>query len=87
MTGLFARLGEEWDDFSATPHDYVVDGDRVVVFGRYKAVYKATGAALDSPLVHSWTVEGGKLARFQQYTDTAALVAAMTAAPTISKFQ
>lgn len=78
MTGLFARLGEEWDDFSATPHEYVVDGDRVIVLGRYNETYKATGVALDIPFVHSWTVTDGKLAAFQQYTDTAALVAAMT---------
>ncbi|GEM_PF-269239 len=77
MTGLFSRLGEEWDDFSATPQEYVVDGDRVVVFGRYKETYKATGVSLDIPFVHSWTVKDGKLIAFQQYTDTAALVAAM----------
>jgi hypothetical protein len=77
MTGLFARLAEEWDDFSATPHEYVVDSDRVIVFGRYNETYKATGVSLDIPFVHSWTVKDGKLAAFQQYTDTAALVAAM----------
>lgn len=77
MSRIFARLGEEWDEFSATPNEYVAQGDRVVVFGRYKEVYKATGVALDIPFVHSWTVKDGKLARFQQYTDTAALVAAM----------
>lgn len=78
MSGLFARQGEEWDDFSATPQEYVATGDRVVVFGRYKEVYKATGIALDIPFVHSWTVKDGKLSAFQQYTDTAALVDAMT---------
>lgn len=50
MSGLFARLASEWDDFSATPHEFVVEGERVVVFGRYKEVYKATGTALDIPL-------------------------------------
>lgn len=78
MSGLFARLASEWDDFSATPHEFVVEGERVVVFGRYKEVYKATGTALDIPIVHSWTVKDGRLIAFQQYTDTSALVAAMT---------
>ncbi len=77
MSGLFTRLASEWDDFSTTPHEFVVEGERVIVFGRYKEVYKATGTALDIPFVHSWTVKGGKLVAFQQYTDTAALVAAM----------
>jgi ketosteroid isomerase-like protein len=78
MSGLFGRLASEWDDFSATPHELVVEGDRVIVFDRYKEVYKATGKALGIPFVHSWTVKDGKLIAFQQYTDTAALVAAMT---------
>ena len=78
MTGLFGRLVSDWDDFSATPHEFVVEGDRVVVFGRYKETWKATGETIDIPFVHSWTVEDGRLVAFQQYTDTAALVATMT---------
>ena len=78
MTGLFGRLVSDWDDFSATPHEFVVEGDRVVVFGRYNETWKATGETIDIPFVHSWTVEDGRLVAFQQYTDTAALVATMT---------
>lgn len=79
MSGLMARFVSEWEDISVTPQEFVVDGERVVVFGRYKETWKATGKALDIPFVHSWTVQHGKLASFQQYTDTAALVATMTA--------
>ena len=78
MSGLFGRLVRDWDDFSATPHEFVVDGDRVVVFGRYNETWKATGKTIDIPFVHSWTVEDGRLVAFQQYTDTAALVATVT---------
>src|SRR6056297_3308546 len=78
MSGLMSRLVSEWEDISVTPHEYVVEGDRVVVFGRYKETWKATGRAIDIPFVHSWTVESGKLVAFQQYTDTAALVATMS---------
>jgi ketosteroid isomerase-like protein len=45
-------------------------GDAVVVLGRYKGVFKATGRALDAQLVHVWRVEDGKVVAFQQYTDT-----------------
>jgi len=78
MSGLISRLVSEWEDISVTPQEYVIDGDRVVVFGRYNETWKATGKKIDIPFVHSWTVRDGKLAAFQQYTDTAALVATMS---------
>jgi len=77
MSGLMARFVSEWEDISVTPHEYVVEGDCVVVFGRYNETWKATGKKLDIPFVHSWTVNDGKLVAFQQYTDTAALVETM----------
>lgn len=77
MTGLFARLLGDWNNFTAAPNEFVVQGDRVVVFGRYNQTWKASGETIDIPFVHSWTVENGKLVAFQQYTDTAALVATM----------
>ena len=78
MSGLFSRLATEWRDVSVVPNEYVVEGNRVVVFGRYNETYQATGEQLDIPFVHSWTVRDGKLADFQQFTDTAALVSAMS---------
>lgn len=77
VTGLFARLGGDWDGFTASAGEFVIDGDRVVVFGRYSGTYKTTGKAIDAPFVHSWTVEDGKIVAFQQYTDTAEHVAVM----------
>ncbi|MBS3746752.1 MAG: SMP-30/gluconolactonase/LRE family protein [Wenzhouxiangellaceae bacterium] len=78
MSGLMSRLVTEWEDISVTPHEFVVEGERVVVFGRYGETWKATGEVLDIPFVHSWTVHEDRLVAFQQYTDTAALVATMT---------
>jgi len=78
LTGLFARLLSDWESFTATQNELVVEGDRVVVFGRYGQTWPATGKVLDIPFVHSWTVQAGRLVAFQQYTDTAALVATMT---------
>ncbi len=79
VTGLFARLLSDWENFTATPNELVVEGDRVVVFGRYGQTWPATGQVLDIPFVHSWTVQDGQLVAFDQFTDTAALVATMTA--------
>ncbi len=76
LTGVFARIGEEWDGFAAVPDDYLDAGDTVVVLGRYHGTFKATGRTLDAQLAHVWRVEDGQAVAFQQYTDTlqAALV-------------
>lgn len=77
VNGLFVRLATEWDGFTAKPSEYVTDGNRVIVFGRYTGTYKATGKAMDVPFVHAFTVQDGKIASFQQYTDTENHTAAM----------
>jgi ketosteroid isomerase-like protein len=70
LAGVFARLGSEWDGFAAVPETFLDAGDRVVVLGRYRGIFKATGRALDAQLAHVWRVEAGKATGFQQYTDT-----------------
>ena len=71
LTGLFARLGGEWDGFSAVPHEIVDGGETVVALGRYGGVYKATGVKVNAQFVHVFGFKDGKVASFQQYTDTA----------------
>ncbi|HEY0412993.1 MAG TPA: nuclear transport factor 2 family protein [Allosphingosinicella sp.] len=70
LGGVFARLGSEWDGFAAEPEEYLDAGDTVVVLGRYRGTHRGTGRAFYAQMVHVWRVEGGKAARFQQYTDT-----------------
>jgi len=70
---LFKRIGAEWDGFAAHPKTFHDAGDVVVVEGRYTGTYKFTGKALDAQLCHVWTIRNGKVARFQQFVDTAQL--------------
>jgi ketosteroid isomerase-like protein len=70
LTGVFARLGTEWDGFAAIPDEFLDAGDTVIVLGRYHGTYKATGRAFDAQVVHVWRLEDGKAVAFQQYTDT-----------------
>ena len=70
LAGVFARLGGEWDGFAALPEEFLDAGDTIVVLGRYRGTYKATGRPLDAQLVHVWRVKDGKAIAFQQYTDT-----------------
>lgn len=67
---LFMRLGSEWEGFRVDVEEILDCGSRVVVLARYRAVYKATGKQLDAQVAHVWTVEGGQVTRFDQYTDT-----------------
>jgi uncharacterized protein len=70
LTGIFARLGTDWDGFAAVPEEFLDAGGTVVVLGRYRGTYKATGRSLDAQLAHVWRVTGGRATQFQQYTDT-----------------
>ena len=70
---LFMRLGSEWDGFRVDVEEILDCGQRVVALARYRAVYKATGKQLDAQVAHVWTVEDGKVIRFDQYTDTFAV--------------
>jgi ketosteroid isomerase-like protein len=71
LEGVFMRLGADWDGFGLTFEEIIGSGDTVIARGRYRATYRATGARLDAQFVHVWKLAGGKVVRFQQYTDTA----------------
>jgi ketosteroid isomerase-like protein len=74
LNGLFARIAEEWEDFLVAPKQFTSAGNRVVAEGRYTGKYKGTGSRIDMQFAHVWTVEGGRITAFQQYTDTAQLL-------------
>lgn len=67
---LLVPLMRDWNSFTATAHDFIETGDRVVSIGVYAGVAKATGNTMRAPFVHIWQVRDGKLARFDMYTDT-----------------
>lgn len=68
--GVFGRIMAEWEGFTLVTQQFVEQGDVVVSTGRYRATCKATGVPVDAQFAHVWTVQNGKVTRFQQYTDT-----------------
>ena len=70
LNGVFARCIGEWDGFAVVPEEFLDAGDTVVVLGRYRGTYKATGKAMNPQLAHVWRIADGKAAQFQQYADT-----------------
>ena len=73
LKNLFTRLGTEWDDFAVHPGSFHGAGGSVIVEARYSGTYKSTGKSMDVQVCHVWDVKDGKVARFQQYVDTAKL--------------
>jgi ketosteroid isomerase-like protein len=76
VSGVFQRLGDEWESWALTIDTMLDAGDAVVALGRYHATLRSTGAKIDSQFAHVWWLRDGKAARFQQYTDTGQVAAA-----------
>ena len=50
--------------------DNLLAGEKITVQGYYNGIYKPTGKLLSAQMLHIWTVENGKITRFQELTDT-----------------
>ena len=70
LEGVFMRLGTEWESFAVVPDEFIDGGDTVVVLGKYRGTYKATGKSFQANFAHVWKVREGKAVRFVQYVDT-----------------
>jgi uncharacterized protein len=70
VTGVFARIAQDLQDFRIDVRRIVAAGDTVLVEARYRGSVKATGKAFDAQAAHVWDLRDGKVIRFQQYTDT-----------------
>ena len=75
--GVFARIGAEWTDYQAVPEELVASGEHVIAFGTYSGTFTATGRSMRARFVHHWTVRDGQVVRFEQFTDTYLVRAAM----------
>jgi uncharacterized protein len=73
---LFKLLGEvsEFEEFD--PQEYIAQGDRVVVLGHERQRVKATGLVAENDWAMVFTVRDGKITKFRNYEDTAAVASA-----------
>lgn len=78
--GVFGRLMSDWAGFTVEPRSLFHDGDTVIAIGRYRGTFRVTGRPVDAQFVHVWTIRDGRVARFQQFTDTAQFARAITPA-------
>jgi uncharacterized protein len=67
---VFSRLGSEWIDYKFTAEDYVASGDKVVAYGTYTGIYKATGKSFMARVAHVWKLKEQKIVSFEQFVDS-----------------
>ena len=70
---FFRILSDTQESRQLELREIVAQGDKVVVLGHYAWHVKATGKVWESDFAHVCSVHDGKVTRFQEYTDTAAL--------------
>lgn len=75
FAGVFAKIAEEWDDFTAEINlIFAAEADRVVVLGQDSGTFKATGKSMVAPAASIWTLnKDNQVVRFEQYIDTRAV--------------
>jgi ketosteroid isomerase-like protein len=69
---IFRRVLQDVTGFTVAPEEYVDGGDTIVTIGTYRGRGAKTGLTLDTPFVHVWKFQDGKLSYFRTYTDTKA---------------
>jgi ketosteroid isomerase-like protein len=72
----FRLLDQAVEALQFEPQEFIAEGDKVVVRGQSKWAVKSNGQTYENPWVHIFTVRDGKVARFQQFNDSAAAVEA-----------
>jgi len=72
---FFKQVAETVNFSSFEPKEFVATGDKVVCLGHYKATTNV-GGSFDSDFAMVFTLKNGKVVRFQEFTDSAAVNAA-----------
>jgi ketosteroid isomerase-like protein len=73
---FFAAVEAEAEIESFEPQMFIAQDDQVVVFGFEKLRSRRTGRSYESYWAHSYTLAGGRIIKFREYSDTAAVAAA-----------
>jgi uncharacterized protein len=73
---FFQTLADTQEVRQFEPREFVAQDDKVVALGHYAWHVKSTGREWESDFAHVFTIHDGKVTRFQEYTDSAALAEA-----------
>jgi ketosteroid isomerase-like protein len=72
-------LTDNWDMLSYTIREYIATGDRVIAVGSTSWKNKKTGHIFDTRKIDLWRMHNGKAVEFEEFYDTAKVLAAAQA--------
>ena len=75
---FFTKLHQSIEIERFEPTTFIADGDQVAVAGTSTSTVRSTGSPVENRWMHVFTIRAGKIARFVQYEDSAAVIAAFT---------
>ena len=73
---FFKQVAESTELNSFEPKEFVAQGNKVVAQGSYSGRMKPSGNSFSNTWVMLFTVRNGKIAKFQEYSDSAQFVRA-----------
>ena len=73
VADFFSIVGSTLDFHEFMPKEFVAQGDQVVAIGSYKATVKATRRSVAADWVMVFTFRAGKISRFREFSDSAAV--------------
>src|SRR5947209_6858015 len=74
---VFAQLPVLYEEFIVIPQEFIDAGDKVIALGEFRGRGKASGTTFQVGFAHVLTFRDGRWTRFQNYTDTGTMVAAL----------
>ena len=76
VAAFFTTMSEHQEPQSFEVQGIVAEGDQVVANGHYRWHVKTTDRTWEGEFSHHFTVREGQIVRFQEYSDSAAAMAA-----------
>lgn len=68
--GVFARIAATSPELKIRADEIFAVEEKVVALGYYYDFPQKSGAPVEAQVAHVWTILGGRIVKFQQYTDT-----------------
>lgn len=76
VANYFKKLAESEDVLAFEPRMYLAEGNTVVALGHYQGRTRATGRPLDFDWAQVFTLRDGRVVRWENFFDTAAVAEA-----------
>lgn len=70
LSGVLARLADDWNPFHVAPDRIVADRDTVIAVGTYTGTHKTSGRSFRARFAHIWELRDSKIVAFEQIADT-----------------